>query len=248
MSNLTPVPFQLSDGETGIPLAFSKLSFTLTGTTTPAPVYVDAALSTGHPDPLRSDDAGVFPDVFLDPDVVYRLRMITEDGDFGTPLIDHDPINELPQALTAELIATALGYTAVDPDNAKFTSEARIDYTDPLAVLHGDSVGFRVRPEHIIDAGYTLTLDDAGKLFIHDDTSSPSVIIDTNVAVPFPIGTVIYFYVSNTGTLTFSRESGVELRKRNSATNQDVVVAQYGGGELVQIDTDKWVISGEGLT
>lgn len=248
MSNLTPVPFQLSDGETGVPLAFSKLSFTLTGTTTPAPVYADAALSTEHPDPLQSDDAGVFPDVFLDPDVVYRLRMITEDGDFGTPLIDHDPINELPQALTAELIATALDYVPVDPDNAVFTSEARINYTDPLAVLHADSVGFRVRPEHIIDAGYTLALDDAGKLLIHDDTSSPSVIIDTNVAVPFPIGTVIYFYVSNTGTLTFSRESGVELRKRNSATNQDVVVAQYGGGELVQIDTNKWVISGEGLT
>lgn len=248
MSNLTPVPFQLSDGETGVPLAFAKLSFTLTGTTTPAAVYADAALSSAHPNPLIADDAGVFPDIFLDPDVVYRLRMILTDGDFSNPLIDHDPINELPLSLTAEAIALALGYVPVDPDNAVFTSEARINYTDPLAVLHSDSVGFRGRPEHIIDAGYTLALDDVGKMFIHDDTGSPSVIIPTNLVVPLPVGSVIYFYVSNTGTLTFSRESGVELRKRNSATNQDVVVAQYGGGELVQIDADKWVISGEGLT
>lgn len=248
MSNLTPVPFQLSDGDTGLPLAFAKMSFTLTGTTTPSPVYTTAALDTAHTDPVVADDAGIFPDIFLDPDIVYRMRLILADGDFATPLIDHDPINELPLELTPELIETALGYVPVNPADAQFTGEARLAYTAPLEILHSDSVGYRGRPVRITDASHTLALDDAGNLLLKDDTSTPNVTIDTNANVPFPTGTVIYLMNVNTGAVTILRESGVELRIAGSATNQDVTLAQWGQATLIKYDTNKWQVHGTGLT
>lgn len=227
---------------------FSEATFTLTGTTTPAAVYTSADLDAAHPNPLISDENGLFPDVFLCPTVVYRLRIIAQDGDLDNPALDHDPINELSHALTAEDISGALGYVPVDPDNGVFTSEARLQYTSPLAVLHEDSVGFRNRPAHVVDAGATLELDDAGSMLLHDDSSAPSVILDTVVNKSYPVGMTVYFMNVGTGVLTFTRESGVELRIAGAATNQDVAVAQWGEGYLYQYDTNKWLAAGTGLS
>lgn len=248
MSNLTPLPFQLDHGDTGLPMAFAQLSFTLTGTTTPASVYTDAALCTAHADPVVADDAGIFPAIYLDPDVVYRVRMITDDGDFTTPLIDTDPINELPFSLTPDIIEAALGYVPLNPADAQLTAEGRLNYTDPLVVLHEDSIGFRGEPVRITDAAYTLTLDDAGKLILKDDTSTPTVSIDTNANVPFPNGTTVFFMNVNTGVMTIGRESGVQLRIAGAATDQDVDLAQWASVKITKYDTNKWMAEGVGLS
>jgi hypothetical protein len=61
-------------------------NFYLSGTTTPATVYQDAALSLPYPTAslngsetiysiIQASAAGVFPPIFLDPDVIYRVQL-----------------------------------------------------------------------------------------------------------------------------------------------------------------------------
>lgn len=227
---------------------FSLAKFTLTGTGTSHPVYTTAALNVEHPDPLPSDDQGLFPDIFLDPTVQYRMRIIPADGDFANPVIDHDPVNELAFDLTSDDVVAALGYTPIGPDTGRFTSEVRLNYTDPLTILHADSAGFRIRPPVITDALYTLSLDDAGKLLLHDDTSSPTITIPPHSDVPLPIGTTVYLMNVNTGVPVVTRGASVQLRIAGSATNKDVSIAEWGEATLVNYGTDTWLIFGTGLS
>ena len=95
-----------SNGNT---ISGAKLYFYTTGTTTPASVYTDSALSAAHPNPVVSDSAGVFPAIFLDPDVIYRAILTTASD---VEVWDYDPIN------------TAVSSTAVADFIANFTFDA----------------------------------------------------------------------------------------------------------------------------
>lgn len=69
----------------------ATLTFSLTGTSTPANAYSDSALTTPVANPLSADAAGVFIPVFLDPSVVYRVVLKTQ---AGAVLETWDPANE----------------------------------------------------------------------------------------------------------------------------------------------------------
>lgn len=69
----------------------ATLTFSLTGTGTPANAYSDSALTTPVSNPLSADAAGVFIPVFLDPSVVYRVVLKTQTG---AVLKTWDPANE----------------------------------------------------------------------------------------------------------------------------------------------------------
>jgi hypothetical protein len=66
--------------------------FYLTGTTTPATVYSDAALTTPLSNPVVADSAGRLANVYLDPGVVYRLVIKSAVG--GSEIRDIDPVNK----------------------------------------------------------------------------------------------------------------------------------------------------------
>jgi len=83
----------------------AKAYFVLTGTSTPAATYTDAALSTPHSDPVVADAAGVFPVVFLDPAVDYDLTI----DDAADALIYEEPhIQDSIDALTQSEIGAVL--------------------------------------------------------------------------------------------------------------------------------------------
>lgn len=67
--------------------------FYLTGTTTPANVYAASDLVTPLANPVVADSAGRLSNVYLDPDVTYRLKIFTAAG--GTLIRDIDPVNTL---------------------------------------------------------------------------------------------------------------------------------------------------------
>lgn len=75
----------------GEPSPGAMANFYLTGTTTPTDTYTDDALTTPHANPVVADAAGVFPVIYLDPDIVYRLVLNNSDT---TLIYDEDPIQD----------------------------------------------------------------------------------------------------------------------------------------------------------
>jgi hypothetical protein len=64
----------------GTPLGGAKLYFYLTGTSTAASVYADAALTTALANPVIADSQGRFPQVYPLPTVIYRVVLTDSTG------------------------------------------------------------------------------------------------------------------------------------------------------------------------
>ena len=80
-------------------VAGAKVSFFLTGTSTPTDTYQDSALTTPHTNPVIADAAGRFPPIYLNPDILYRVTF-TDSADVDIyPAVD--PVNDrvLSQAI-----------------------------------------------------------------------------------------------------------------------------------------------------
>lgn len=85
------------------------------GTTTPAAVYADGALSTPLTNPVEADSDGRFPAIYLDPGVVYRVQLYDADD---TLQEDVDPVNPflaVPPGTVAWFHGTAEERDAVYP-------------------------------------------------------------------------------------------------------------------------------------
>lgn len=54
--------------------------FYLTGTTVLADIYNDAALTNPADNPVLLASGGIFPDIYLDPEIIYRRRIVYGDG------------------------------------------------------------------------------------------------------------------------------------------------------------------------
>lgn len=99
-------PFPLTeDGEpldnSGEPMPFARLTFWRSGTTALQAIYDDADLITELDNPLTADEFGVFPTIYLDDTLDYRVRL--ERGD-GRLVYDVDPVQLMPGP---QLIITA---------------------------------------------------------------------------------------------------------------------------------------------
>jgi hypothetical protein len=71
----------------GRPAAGALLYSWLSGTSTPKPVYADAALGSPYTIPVEADVDGVFPPIFLD-NVAYRIEIRDADGNVIYPAQD----------------------------------------------------------------------------------------------------------------------------------------------------------------
>jgi hypothetical protein len=80
-----------------------KVSFFLTGLSTPTPVYTTSALTTTHTQPVQADAGGVLPTIFLDPSIVYKAT-ITDENDVLQ--YTEDPVNDslLSQGIIGALL------------------------------------------------------------------------------------------------------------------------------------------------
>lgn len=54
-----------------------KLQFYVTNTTTPTPVYANGAMTTPLSNPVVADGAGEMVPIYMNPDVIYRVRLYT---------------------------------------------------------------------------------------------------------------------------------------------------------------------------
>lgn len=90
----------------GTPASGAKLNTYLSGTTTPASVYTDVALTTPHANPVVADSLGVFPVIYL-AQVSYRFEVTTSTGVVIYPAQDNISAAgaTLPSTVTVQGVA-----------------------------------------------------------------------------------------------------------------------------------------------
>ncbi len=73
-----PVFQALDDSGTPLPAAYA--TFYLADTTTLAPIYADESLETELDNPLTANAAGLFPVIYMDDEIEYRVTLHTAQG------------------------------------------------------------------------------------------------------------------------------------------------------------------------
>ncbi len=82
--------------EVGVTVPGALLNFYLTGSDTPTPTFANATLTVANTNPVEADAAGLFPDIFLNPLVIYKV-VLTGPDDGITPPHEYwtaDPVNQ----------------------------------------------------------------------------------------------------------------------------------------------------------
>lgn len=74
------------------PYAGAKLYFYATTTSTPQDTYTTSALNVAHANPVVADSAGVFPIIYLDPTLTYKLTYTTS---ADVLIYTQDPVNDV---------------------------------------------------------------------------------------------------------------------------------------------------------
>jgi hypothetical protein len=121
-------PRPLSSVGTTMPLAY--YNFYLSGTTTPAPVFQDAAISLPYPTQTLppggsgpasyfipiADSTGTFQPIFLNPNLIYRVQLYNS---LGQLIEDVDPyIPALPGFGNGPITLNAQGEVTIAPPNS----------------------------------------------------------------------------------------------------------------------------------
>jgi hypothetical protein len=107
----------------GVIVPGARVSFFLTNTSTPTPVYTTSALSTTHTQPVEADAAGVLPTIYLDPTITYMATINTA---ADVLLYTVDPVND--SLMSADAIGAVL-YPLSTAEQSSGLTEADLDMT-----------------------------------------------------------------------------------------------------------------------
>lgn len=107
---------------------------------------------------------------------------------------------------------------------------------------------FKGVPQNARNAAYTLALEDQGKQIYSANTGAQTVTLPTNATAAFPVGSTITIINDGTNNITISPAGGVTLRLAGTATTGSRTVTPGGLATLVKVATDKWFVSGTGLS
>ena len=131
----------------------------------------------------------------------------------------------MPSTTTPSGIVYPVPSDPIAPLNAVFQDLA--EATQAALLVQGET------DSRTVD--YTLALTDAGLTVPMDKTGAATVTVPTDVAVTFPVGTVVYVYNMSSDDVTVVGDAGVTVR--NAGT-----VAQYAEVKLRKRDSNEWVM------
>jgi len=95
----------------------AKLTFTISGTTTPQNTYQDVDLTTPHANPVVADASGYFAPIYLDPSLPnYRMKLTTS---ADVLIVQYDDILATP-VLNGSFTGNLTGFTATSTTGVKW--------------------------------------------------------------------------------------------------------------------------------
>jgi len=247
---VTQIQHQFSAAD-GSVRALAQLRAYLTGTTTPTPIYSDAAMLSTITQPMTADSAGIFAEFYLNPAIQTRIKVIVAGGDFNNPLLDVDPVNEASADIDEDDIADGaieakLGYTPVaDDGTVSFTAPQRYQFSPTPTVFHEDDLGYMGAPPETHNENFTIALDDTGKMIKKTDTTAYAWTIPLNATTAFPIGHGVWMVNAGTaGAITITRAGGVTLTAAGSVTDENKTLNPGGMVYVMKIAADIWKLTG----
>ena len=153
-----------------------------------------------------------------------------------------------------KLVATT-HYTAASPSITLTTGAVTGDTVEVVAynavtlVQNGFEVGFRAVPQNAQNAAYTLALSDGAKHIYKSGSTAYALTIPPHASVAFDSGTAVTIVNDNAlGDITITRGSGVALVMAGSTTDANRTLAAGGMATLLKVGTNRWMVSGTGLT
>lgn len=116
-----------------------------------------------------------------------------------------------------------------------------------LAALGGLSSAYQRLPQVAKSAAFSFTTDmDGGH--VRYTGAAAAATIDPNATTNFPRDAVILLVNDGSGALTITRGAGVALIWAASGTDANRSLAPGGMATLLQVATNRWFISGTGLS
>lgn len=149
----------------GNALAGAKLEFFITGTSTDKDTYTTSAKSTANANPVIADGGGLFPPIFMDTDVAYKV--VLKDADDVT-IWTADPVYPILPPGTFPIIAVSSkssNYTVLETDRG----------ADILVDASSGPVTITLLPVVTAASGFGLRV-------IKTDSSANVVTVDGNLA------------------------------------------------------------------
>ena len=160
-------------------------------------------------------------------------------------------------------IGTISGLAKGNGANALTSATAGTDYVAPGGALGTptsgtlssctvdgtNGVGYINIPQNSQSAAYTLVAADAGKHIFHPstDATARTFTIPANSSVTYPVGTAISF-VNMTSQVVSIAITTDTMYLAGTGTTGTRSLAQYGTATALKIESNKWIISGAGLT
>ena len=244
-------------------LSGGKIYTYAAGTTTPQTTYTSVLGTSANANPIILNSGGRLPeDMWLSEGVLYRFVLtdandvqlgeyddISGVNDISTESVAWSTITGTPTTLAGYGITNALTTAQVAATYAPiasptFTGTPLIPDNDSPSVNY--AVGYREAPPNSKSANYQLVLADRGKSILMNG-SSLTLTIPANVAVAFPVGTVVIIVNLNATALSIAITTDT-LTLANSTTTGTRTLAQNGLATCVKIGSTSWLISGAGLT
>lgn len=109
-----------------------------------------------------------------------------------------------------------------------------------------DAVGYKGLPQNQQTGAYTLALSDMGK-HMYITAGTFAVTIPNNATVAFPVGTAITI-INEDAVKTVSPGAGVTLARAGDGATGTRTLAVGAVATLVKVQTDRWYISGAGIS
>jgi hypothetical protein len=250
--------------QNGAPMAGAQMQFYQTGTTTPTPAYSSATLATPLSNPVVADSGGLFPPIWLDPTVTYRVQLLTS---AGALVQDIDPAAEsVVEATQAQVnagaatglyvspaklaawtgVATALGYTPLNKAGDTATN-LQLAFTAQANM----SAGYLGLPVNEQDGNYTFQQSDLGKMVRAGISSASTYTLNAGVFAYSGSTIVVRNATTSSATLTVAAGSGISIYGAGGTTNKNWNLAPGGLATLIMETTPAtniWVISGAGIS
>ncbi len=233
----------------GAPLSGDVAYFYEGDTTTPAVVYSDADLSDELGTSVTADSNGGWPPIFLDPEVLYKVKFIRSGGSVSSPLQSYYPINTpltvADGSITAAKLAEDaaldnLGYTPVDRAGDQMEGELLLDATfttrNPLAA---GLTGAGANNEQ--NGAYTFVLLDTRRVTKKTSTATPTWTIPPQGTVAFAENDVLVIENNGaSGSITIARGVGVVLYTNGALVDADKALAAGTSAVLKNVATNTW--------
>lgn len=147
------------------------------------------------------------------------------------------------------VIATGAGGTALEvSSNVYYSSFGRMNTNCATVISAGANVTNRYAdaPGYVSNETRNFLIEDADRPCLHTSGTAHTWTIPTNASVKLGIGTRIPVANTGSGIVTIARAGGVSLYL--AGIDQDVDLAQYGGGTLIKVAADEWIATGEGMS